>query len=395
VAAGNILRKVAAAVRHTERDFLTVLDALYEGMLDEQAWEAALLRLADSVSGSALLLFSANPSTSQVFRADVVRADPVHVAAYGNTWIHQDPRHAAGLTCKVGEPQIDGMLMNTRQFQRSAIYNEFYRPADVPFHLATWLERSASRGVVLTVLGGRRRGAFNEGERARMSMFVPHMRRIVQMKDRMSRAQMRASGLLEIMDRLPYGVLLLGAKLEILEASAAARAVLATRAGIHAKNGVLGFTRSIDERDFARRLREDPTRARLDDTIVIHRGTLRPPLSLVVLPLKPTQEPWLRPAARWLVLIFDPQTLPPIADQTLRKTFGLSAAEAALARRLASGLTLAQSAAELCISLNTARTQLKSIFSKTGVRTQAQLVRCILNSPAGLAGASRSVRDTE
>jgi len=34
------------------------------------------------------------------------------------------------------------------------------------------------------------------------------------------------------------------------------------------------------------------------------------------------------------------------------------------------------------VSINTARTQLKSIFAKVGVRTQAQLVRRILNSPA-------------
>jgi DNA-binding CsgD family transcriptional regulator len=127
---------------------------------------------------------------------------------------------------------------------------------------------------------------------------------------------------------------------------------------------------------------------------VIKRGPLRLPLSLLVLPLKVTQEPWLPPAARWLMLIFDPEAAAPIADLRLRQTFGLTAAEAALARRLASGLTVSQSAAELGVSLNTARTQLKAVFSKTGVNTQAQLVHRILNSPAAIAPRDPSGRST-
>jgi DNA-binding CsgD family transcriptional regulator len=387
-------RRNRGDVKHSERQFLDLIDALYEGMLDEPAWNAALVRLTDFVSGSALILFSANPSTGQVFRSDVARADAKLVADYLGTWIRDDPRHVAGLTCKVGEPQIDGMLVQTREYHRSSIFNEFLRPADVPFHLATWLERTPSRGVVLTINGSWKRGAFNEEERARMSVLVPHMRRIVAMKDRMARAQMHANGMLEIMDRLPYGVVLLGPDLEILDASIAARTVLSARSGVHADGTRFGFVRSTDARAFARHLNEDPARARLNDAMMISRGPLRPPLALLVLPLKPTQQPWLRPAARWLLLIFDPEIAPSVAEHALRTTFGFTAAEAALASRLALGLTVAQAAAQLGISVNTARTQLKAAFSKADVRTQAQLVRRILNSPASIARREAPRRST-
>jgi DNA-binding CsgD family transcriptional regulator len=218
-----------------------------------------------------------------------------------------------------------------------------------------------------------------------MAALIPHVRRIVALKDRMARSQMHGAGMLEMMDRLPYGVLLLGANLEILDASTIARGILASRSGIHADDGRLGFVRSADERAFAERLEEDPACARLDDTVVISRSGLSAPLSLLVLPLKPMHEPWLLPAARWLVLVFDPEATPAPGQQLVQQTFGLTAAEAALACHLASGLTVAQAARELGISINTARTQLKSSFSKTSVRTQAQLVRRILNSPAALA----------
>jgi DNA-binding CsgD family transcriptional regulator len=371
-------------MRDSERELLSVVDALYEGMLDESKWNPALVRLTDAVSGSAVILFSANPATGDVSRSDIGRLDPSVMTGYMKTWIYDDPRHAAGLTCPVGEPQVDGMLMDVRDFKRSAIFNDFFRPSDVPFHMAAWLERRATRGVALSVLGGWRRGPFNEEERRRMAVLIPHLRRIVAMKDRMAAAQMHASGLLEMMDRLPYGVLLLGSKREILEASAAARVTLASRSGMHADGGRLGFTRSGNERAFAERLNEEPTRARLDDVLLLSQTGLRQAISLLVLPLPPAQEAWLRPAARWLVLVFDPEVNPPLTQRSLQRAFGITAAEASLAQRLASGFTVVQAAAALNISRNTARTQLKSIFAKVGVRTQAQLVRRLLNSPATL-----------
>jgi DNA-binding CsgD family transcriptional regulator len=371
-------------VRHTEQELLNVIDALYEGMLDERRWNAALVRLTDSISGSATILFSSNPATGEVFRSDIARLDPSVMNGYMNTWIYDDPRHAAGLTCPVGEPQVDGMLMDVRQFKRSAIFNDFFRPSDVPFHAAAWLERRATRGVALCVLGGWRRGSFGEEERCRMTVLIPHVRRVVEMKDRLARDRVHAGGLLEVMDRLPYGVLLLGAHLEILEASAPARRLLASRSILHADEGHLGFLRSSDQRAFAERLSEDPVRAARHDAIVFSRGPLRSPLSLLVLPLKSSQEPWLRPAARWLVIFLDPENAPLLNEHALQRAFRITAAEAALAGKLASGLTVTQAAAELEISRNTARSQLKSVFAKIGVHTQAQLVQHILSGPASL-----------
>jgi DNA-binding CsgD family transcriptional regulator len=376
-------------VRQADRELLNVIDALYEGMLDESAWNPALVRMTDMVAGSAVALFSLNPSTGEVFRADVARIDPHVMSEYQSTWINNDPRHAAALTCKVGEPQVDGMLVDVRGFHRSTIFNEFFRPSDIPFHIATWIERTPKRGVVLSIQGTWQRGAFDEEDRDRLALLIPHVRRIVAMKDRMARSQTQASGLLEMMDRLPYGVLLLGRDLEILEASAMARELLASRCGLHGDDGRLGFTRASDAHAFVERLKEDPARVRLDDTVIVSRAGLRAPLSLMVLPVKGTQEAWLRPTARWLVLVFDPEATRPIAERTLQQVLGISAAEAALARRLALGVTVAEAATQLGISIHTARSQLKSVFAKVGVRTQAQLVRRILNGPAALSFGDR------
>ena len=65
--------------------------------------------------------------------------------------------------------------------------------------------------------------------------------------------------------------------------------------------------------------------------------------------------------------------------------FGFTPTEAQLSLLLADGLSLDEASEALGMSRNTARTHLRSIFSKTGVSRQTLLVRLILKSVAQLA----------
>jgi DNA-binding CsgD family transcriptional regulator len=62
----------------------------------------------------------------------------------------------------------------------------------------------------------------------------------------------------------------------------------------------------------------------------------------------------------------------------LRGRYNLSPAEARLAAALASGQSMNEYAEARSVSLNTARTQLKSTMMKVGVRRQVDLVREVL-----------------
>ena len=58
--------------------------------------------------------------------------------------------------------------------------------------------------------------------------------------------------------------------------------------------------------------------------------------------------------------------------------YGLSPAQARLAKSIVAGRGLPEAAAEARISLHTARTHLRRLFDKTGVRHQTALVRALL-----------------
>ena len=58
---------------------------------------------------------------------------------------------------------------------------------------------------------------------------------------------------------------------------------------------------------------------------------------------------------------------------------GITRAEARLASMLADGMSMEEAAEALLVSIQTVRSQLKSVFAKTGVTRQAELVALLLS----------------
>jgi DNA-binding CsgD family transcriptional regulator len=61
----------------------------------------------------------------------------------------------------------------------------------------------------------------------------------------------------------------------------------------------------------------------------------------------------------------------------LRNTYGLTSAEVRLCQAMLEGKSLSEAASDTRISRNTAKTHLSRVFNKTGVRSQAALLRLL------------------
>ncbi len=85
------------------------------------------------------------------------------------------------------------------------------------------------------------------------------------------------------------------------------------------------------------------------------------------------------PAAIAAVCIIDPDRRSSAMADELLRAYGLTQSESHLALQIVAGLSLADAAARMNVSTQTARTYLKQAFWKTGTHRQADLVRCVLN----------------
>lgn len=79
-----------------------------------------------------------------------------------------------------------------------------------------------------------------------------------------------------------------------------------------------------------------------------------------------------------LLFLTDPETDGAVHPAALKQRHELTTAEAELASLLARGIALKAAAKHRGISYETARTQLKSLFQKTGCRKQGELVALLL-----------------
>ena len=93
---------------------------------------------------------------------------------------------------------------------------------------------------------------------------------------------------------------------------------------------------------------------------------------------------WQEPAA--LVVVHEDGTPPPMLGTVLRELYGLTPAETRVATALAGGQGLPEASEYLRIRHETARTQLKAVFHKTGTGSQAQLSHLLSRLAAALEG---------
>jgi len=76
----------------------------------------------------------------------------------------------------------------------------------------------------------------------------------------------------------------------------------------------------------------------------------------------------------------------PRLERVVQASLGLTTAEVDVTMRLAQGLTLKEAAEELSISVNTARNHLQSVFDKSGINRQSDLVLVVTQLSVILAG---------
>jgi DNA-binding CsgD family transcriptional regulator len=102
------------------------------------------------------------------------------------------------------------------------------------------------------------------------------------------------------------------------------------------------------------------------------RGDRRPLLASAIRLSAVSQNVFARCQA--ILILIDLDAHPQPSESVLCRCFGLSAAEARLAKGIATGKSLTVMADELTIAKQTARHQLKSVFAKLNVHRQSELV---------------------
>jgi|GEM_PF-337148 len=239
-------------------------------------------------------------------------------------------------------------------------------------------------GMIFRLRCARLRGqpAFTEEDRHRLAVLVPWLRTAINLYARLARRKYQLSLADVTEEHLAIGSLLLGERGQVLITNPVSELVLQNADGLLlGKEGLLRCSMHEDHR----RLQASLNRLKREETLqtVESIQIARPDgrsWSLLLRRILPQPGIEETASATTLLLFRDPAGTREISERLLMELFGLTKAEAMLVRRLVEGDSLTEAAERLGRSRHTARVQLATVFSKTGVNRQAQLIIEVLRT---------------
>ena len=183
-----------------------------------------------------------------------------------------------------------------------------------------------------------------------------------------------------ILDRLDRGVVLLDAQGRIVDANSHALHVIRNCNGIRLRAGRLAFTDAELEDRMQQAIAGHGPAQRLGRAVLAARVRCKggDPYRIVVRPVPPDVD---ERKVAFFALLYAPNGLHGISVDVLHQVYGLTPAQAAVARSLFAGRSVEETAHELDLSLNTVRTHLKQIFTKCEVNSQAELLHLLAMGP--------------
>jgi FixJ family two-component response regulator len=207
-------------------------------------------------------------------------------------------------------------------------------------------------------------------------------------RERISLLEAHRDTLIHLINRLPMGVLLVGGEGHVLLTNRTAEVILADQDGLTINDErELSITAASLGSASLRDLLLGATgltqgQRRMGGATTLLRPSEEPLLSVLVTPLGELTDPIGREQPAAAVFISDPGRRVETAEDLLRRLYGLTPTEARLTAILMQGKSLEDAAPELSISINTARTHIKRVFSKTGTTRQGDLISLLLSGPA-------------
>ncbi len=383
-----------------DSDFSRLVGLIYQGALEEQPWQSALPALREALDVQVVSLVLRPPTADDhgvilnCVRPDQDRrkydstlADPNdwEVCAYREQFFSLDPFVNLPLDKVITLEDI----LPDRDLLTSDYYLHYLKPIGLFRILGV---DTAEPGGMLARLRCSRRSSearFKVRERQLLTLLTPHLRRAIEIYAKLNRMTSERDVYAGAVSQLSVASIILDEQGRLLTTNTVARALLDQGEGISLRDGRL----HIEGREFNKELQQAlatiiKAQLRGETSVVralrVPRPAGRSDLGLVIRPVPASQWSEGQSSPSAAVFISDPDLHESTSRQILGELFALTPAEANLATLLARGLSLAQVSSAQTISQHTARAQLKSIFAKTGVSRQAELVRLVLKSVASL-----------
>lgn len=362
--------------------FSRAVEELYATVLDQARWPVALERATEYVGGISAMLFHQDFRSAHGGAIQTWNVDPHYTMLYFEKYIVMNPFLSYTAFMDVGETTAGSRVLDYAEFRRSVFYQEWARPQYFGDVIISILEKSATTMGLIGISQDDRIGVAEPEQIERLSLIAPHARRAVHLSQAFAWQALRAETLANGFDTLPTAILFLDGAGRVLFANSAALAIEDVCFRVTGAQLVLSDAEAMKRLRAAARAAEMGEVASAATTLQIGDDVRAPRRILQFAPLTRVATANRAVAQAVGVLIVRPllpRSAPPLDG--LAEAYRLTPRELQVFTGILQFGGVPEVARVFGLAPTTVRTHLQSIFDKTGVRSQAELIK--LTAPLG------------
>ncbi len=356
---------------------LTLIDRIYEASLEPESWPELLKDLRDLVGGQGADYHLLRDGDHAFYAAFGISQDAIE--RYLRDYFAFSDRIKMATSMAEGRLTTDLDFVGPETMSRNPYYQEFLKGVDTQHCILSAPFRQGAEQSIFAIHLPYGQGPPEARDFRPFAILMPHLRRAGQVQMRLATAAFVDGPLEQAIDRMAAGLLLLDRRGEVAAMNAAAARILARDAGLSVRRRRL--TAGHRHQDWLLQRAVARATAPLSLDRVGEALTLTGPdgagsVSILISPLP--HERSRREAFGAIVMLGEPSR---VARENVidfvQAVHGLTPAEARLAQAIAAGTALKDYAEAAGVSINTVRTHLAHIFTKTDTRRQSDLVRLL------------------
>jgi DNA-binding CsgD family transcriptional regulator/PAS domain-containing protein len=370
-----------------EKELSNLISSVYDAALNPTDWPRLAQLLARSFGAESSAIFQLNLAQGSAALFGITGNFDAKAMSEYEAYYHQKDLWAIAMSkSAAGRAMLGTEIVGEAEFLNSEIFNDFAKRLEMFWFVGSVvpLEKQFMGAIGIHRPHGAR--AFEADDKHHLDMLLPHLSRAMLLQRRLQGLTQDNRIALDALEKLSVGMIAVDPQATVLFANPTAERLLRAGLGLTCRQGCLGAT-DPNKQDELQRLIQQASLAALGRSseaggVLALPRPQRRPLSLLVCPLRPHALTLGASVPAALLIFGDPDANPSTSMQALIELYGLTPAEARLMAALVDGERLEDYASRHQISINTARTQSKQVFAKTGHARQADLIREVLANPA-------------
>ena len=272
--------------------------------------------------------------------------------------------------------------------QHSDLYQNWMKPNGIYYVGGAQFVNNETHKAGIAILRDRKSGAWKKGDLRVVNEILPHLCKALNIHSEFTYLRLKQDALVKGLDRLVIGLILYDRQAKPVYINPTAKAIIEAHPALDLHEGDLVLNNSEDEKNLRQTI-TDSAAIDPDDSwkqsvaIGITHPDAEAPLPLLVTPMHAhlITSDLDYEGAKVAVFLSDPNMQQPISVDSLVSVYSLTPSEAQVAIRLTNGHSIDEIANSSHHSSHTIRSQLKSVFRKTGVSRQSELIKMLLTGP--------------